>query len=249
MVARTRDYKQEYARRKALASERGVTVRRYKATRTVERRNEARAKANAERRRRNHKASYQRLKESAAAHGRTVTQERKARREAKEASFGDNPSRAEILRHFGVKSLADFERMRNANLEYNSSIDFEELQQRAEAHSTEKARNRAGRVVTYVQMVNHYDKTRDIDGDYSLARMGYVITFYKAIVSPRTNYDAYIGAKQDGKMTPEIQKWQASYLADYATLGDAYMEYIKYIGTNEQSARELFKARYGATFF
>lgn len=189
---------------------------------------------------RDYAAEYARRKARLALTGQTPYSQRKRGTSV----FGPIPQsksqEIEALRKFGV-TRTEFERMRQANIPY-AIPQF--------THRTSPSLEKRKRL-NFATFVNTYDQDRDIPNDWSDQRVGYVVSFYRAIVDPRTNYQTLID--KDGQRikhkdgTYKSNKWQAAYMGHYRDQApfERYTtnELVKYANQKEL---DEFETRYGA---
>jgi len=170
-------------------------------------------------RKRDYAAEYARRKERLSRIGLTPYSARKRG----SSVFGPVSQKQAMLSKFGVTER-EFEAMRIRNRDY-AEPRFDKW------HTEDKAkRKRIGQAIA----INTYNESKDIPNDWSEERVGYVTSFYRAIVDPRTNYESLLDSEGRRRRTrkgkPATNKWQAALL-------------VKYSGIMEL---DEFEVRYGA---
>lgn len=188
---------------------------------------------------RDYKSEYQRRKEALAKRGLTPASEARLRRERGTSIIGPATLKQQMLARFGVTER-QFEGMRIANLEHT------QIDSRLERYSakSKQARKALGEAIS----VNWYDASRDIPNDWSEERVGYVTSFYRAIVDPNTNYSSLLDKDgqrivyKNGKY--KTNKYQAQYMGKYRNARRAQNgQLVQYTGNLSISE---FETRYGA---
>ncbi len=185
---------------------------------------------------RDYSAEYANRKQAAARIGQTPA----GLRRRGGSVYGPLPQERSVLAEYGV-TPREFEAMRIANLEYGPQTRLYD----------KKAKHRETQHwLTMAQRINEYDQDLDVPGDWSDARVGYVVSFYKAIVDPRTNYSSLpdvegnreykSGAKKGKRRT---NRWQKLYLTRFAsTIRDKRNGKIREHGVMDMHD---FEVRYG----
>jgi len=181
-----------------------------------------------------YKKVYQQRKERLAKRGLTPYQAEKLRKERGSIVYGPVDEKRATLAKFGV-SERQFEGMRIANLEH-APFEFEKFKPKSK---------KAKRALSQAAMLNYYDDKRDIPNDWSEDRVGYVVSFFRAIVDPRTNYDSLLDKDgnriilKNGKR--KSNKWQKLYLTQYAEgvrrRNDEYVYYGNFLDPDEYDER------------
>lgn len=159
-------------------------------------------------RKRDYAAEYARRKARLANIGLTPHSARKRG----SAVFGPVNAKQAMLAKFGV-SARQFEAMRIRNMDYVEP-QFDKW------HTDDKAKKRRLGLAT---AINTYNQDIDIDNDWSEERVGYVVSFYRAIVDPQTNYDSLLnpdGSRKIRNGKPVTNRWQANLLVKYSGLMD-----------------------------
>lgn len=133
-------------------------------------------------------------------------------------SIEDFTQKTFMLAKFGV-SEREFNMMRQANLAYQRPK-FENWKPKGEP-ARQRDRKKA---IGLALRINEYDVDRDLDpGDWSERRVGYIVSFYRAIVDPQYNYDSLVDPKTGmrriwRKRHPLTNRAQADYLVKYAEI-------------------------------
>lgn len=169
-------------------------------------------------RKRDYAAEYQRRKNRLANVGLTPYSARKRG----SSVYGPVSQKQSMLAKFGV-SEREFEAMRIRNRDY-AEPRFDKW------HTDNKAKRKR---LAQATAINTYNETLDDPNNWSEERVGYVVSFYRAIVDPRYNYSSLLnkdGTRKTRKGKPLTNQWQANLL-------------VKYSGIMEI---DEFESRYGA---
>lgn len=197
------------------------------------------------------KARYAREKARAAQigqqlYGTPVTPYRLKKLREQQGFIGAGPVKQEYsaLAGWGI-TAREFQMMRTRNLEY---LFPESVLSRNPKHKTSKLRQHQA------ISANSYDwEFGENDNDWSDDRIGYVVTFFHAIVDPRTNYGSLLDSdgkrrfkKVGRKEYPVSNKWQRLYLTKYGrsveTRSGMRAAYLKHAGI---MSVDEFERRYG----
>lgn len=182
---------------------------------------------------RDYKSAYQRRKELAQSRGFSSPYAETKQRAQRGVLVGPATAERAALSKWGV-SRRQFEAMRIANLEYGYP---------SERLTKKRSRNQSvKRRLNEAIILNSYDASRDVEGDWSDDRIGYVITFNKAIVDPRTNYASLFDENGLRKMRggrPLSNRWQKAFMTQYADKATGKGRRRKYMEVDE------FESRYG----
>lgn len=199
---------------------------------------------------RDYKARYAREKERAAQigqqlYGAPVTPYRLKKLREERGFVGAGPVRQEndALASWGITER-EFRMMLTRNAEYS----FPDILGKKPKSKVSKTR------MHQAISANSYDMDfGNNNADWSDARIGYVVTFFHAVVDPRTNYDSLLDERgqrrfrrSGGKSFPVTNKWQQLYLTKYGRsvssrsgMRAAYLEHAGIMSVDE------FESRYG----
>lgn len=200
---------------------------------------------------RDNKARYAREKVKAAEigkqlYGTPVTPYRLRKLREQQGFVGAGPVREDrsALQSWGITD-AEFRMMLTRNQEY--SIPDSILAKHPKKRTSKERLHQA-------ISANSYDwEFGNNNADWSDSRIGYVVTFFHAVVDPRTNYDSLLDAegkrrfkKVGKKERPVSNKWQQLYLTKYGRsvtsrsgMRAAYLEHAGIMSVDE------FERRYG----
>jgi len=171
---------------------------------------------------RDSKREYQRQQELARAEGFSSPTERKRYQASVRRGEVTNPAqfaqKRAMLAKFGVTET-EFNFMRQANLAYRRPA-FENWKLKGDA----KRQRERKKAIGLALRINEYDVDRDLDpSDWSERRVGYIVSFYRAIVDPQYNYDSLHDPKTGMRRLwrnrhPLTNRQQADYLVKYAEI-------------------------------
>jgi len=122
-------------------------------------------------------------------------------------------ARDQMLRKFGV-TIAEFNRMRAANLKH-ARPKFENWNPKGSAAD----KRRKAKALAAALRLNEYDVDVDLDIDnWSEKRVGYITSFYRAIVNPQHNYTAWKSGTGSAAQRRRTNRYQADLLVKYAEI-------------------------------
>lgn len=166
-------------------------------------------------RRRDFSSEYRRRQERAQREGfSSYWEQRQFRSQLSRLEVTDRAgftAKRDMLRRFNV-TAAEFERMRRANQDYDRPH-FENWRPRGDA----KRRAKRQKAISDALRLNQYNVDIDLDIDnWSEQRVGYITSFYRAIVDPRYNYAAWKSKTGTRRQRELTNRYQADLLVKYA---------------------------------